>query len=277
MVIYHAIRFLIAAKYCFELGIELKRIEVIADDEGEIIEAVRRMSNNYDMVVTSGGIGPTHDDLVSIVCAKLIQTYPSIAKAFNLPLVYHEETLRRMELLDIRKIDNKATDEATIARKRMALFPANAKVLFPSKELWIPVVIVNRNIYILPGVPTLFITLLSSLKPIIAPCVPPGKRQHRLIIATDEPESVIAPFLTNLQKRVADQSIKVGSYPKWQGGVKVSLLGRDREVLEGLVEEVEKGINGVRVSDEDEEREERERRQAAIEEVKVGAQRTKTQ
>ena len=65
MVIGHAIRFLIPARYCFELGIELKRIEVIADDEGEIIEAVRRMSNNYDMVVTSGGLGPTHDDLVS--------------------------------------------------------------------------------------------------------------------------------------------------------------------------------------------------------------------
>lgn len=47
------------AKYCFQLGIQLKRIEVIADDESEIVEAVRRMSNKYDFVVTSGGIGPT--------------------------------------------------------------------------------------------------------------------------------------------------------------------------------------------------------------------------
>lgn len=47
------------AKFCFSLGINLKRIEVIADDEDEIVEATRRMSTNYDLVVTSGGIGPT--------------------------------------------------------------------------------------------------------------------------------------------------------------------------------------------------------------------------
>lgn len=47
------------AKFCFSLGMNLKRIEVIGDDENEIIEACRRMSDNYDFVVTSGGIGPT--------------------------------------------------------------------------------------------------------------------------------------------------------------------------------------------------------------------------
>lgn len=48
------------AKFCFSLGMAMKRIEVIADDESEIVEAVRRMSKSYDFVVTSGGIGPTH-------------------------------------------------------------------------------------------------------------------------------------------------------------------------------------------------------------------------
>jgi len=74
------------AQFCFDLGIELKRIEVIADDEDEIIEAARRMTKNYDFVVTSGGIGPTHDDI----------TYASLAKAFDLPLVHHKETMERM-------------------------------------------------------------------------------------------------------------------------------------------------------------------------------------
>lgn len=49
------------ARFCFSLGMQLKRVEVIADDEDEIIEAARRMSKNYDFVVTSGGIGPTYE------------------------------------------------------------------------------------------------------------------------------------------------------------------------------------------------------------------------
>jgi len=54
------------AKYCFELGIDLKRIEVIADNEDEIFEASRRMVANYDFVISSGGIGPTHDGTLEL-------------------------------------------------------------------------------------------------------------------------------------------------------------------------------------------------------------------
>ena len=60
------------AKYCFGLGIDLKRIEVIGDDESEIIEATRRMSDNYDFVVTSGGIGPTSVNHCNCDCAAMI-------------------------------------------------------------------------------------------------------------------------------------------------------------------------------------------------------------
>lgn len=60
------------AKFCFSLGINLKRVEVIADDEGEIVEATRRMSEKYDFVVTSGGIGPTYDALTNYI-ARVIE------------------------------------------------------------------------------------------------------------------------------------------------------------------------------------------------------------
>ncbi|PSR76937.1 hypothetical protein PHLCEN_2v8133 [Hermanssonia centrifuga] len=55
------------ARYCFERGVDLKRIEVIADDEDEIVEASRKMVKNYDFVITSGGIGPTHDGNFSVI------------------------------------------------------------------------------------------------------------------------------------------------------------------------------------------------------------------
>lgn len=69
-------------------GIDVKRIEVVPDDEDDIIEAARRMTQKYDLVLSSGGIGPTPDDI----------TYESMAKAFNAePLEYSQETLRRMQ------------------------------------------------------------------------------------------------------------------------------------------------------------------------------------
>ncbi|KAK6539767.1 hypothetical protein TWF694_009961 [Orbilia ellipsospora] len=79
------------AKFCFSLGLDLKRVEVIPDDEGDIVEAVRRMSGRYDIVVTSGGIGPTHDDI----------TYPSIAKAYAISLNMKSKFLEKPNLLQV--------------------------------------------------------------------------------------------------------------------------------------------------------------------------------
>ena len=62
------------------MGIELKRVEVVPDDVADIAETVLRLSRSFDYVFTSGGIGPTHDDV----------TYEAVAKAFVQPLAYHE-------------------------------------------------------------------------------------------------------------------------------------------------------------------------------------------
>ncbi|QVM07754.1 hypothetical protein D8B26_002445 [Coccidioides posadasii str. Silveira] len=244
------------AKYCFSIGVQLKRVEVIADDEDEIIEAVRRMSNRYDLVVTSGGIGPTHDDI----------TYQSIAKAFNLTLKFHEEAFNRMRRLSKPQqakpdFDWDTPSPALTARLRMVHIPTDEtrpiseQALFVDDELWVPVSVVNGNIYILPGVPSLFERLLTRLRPILLPKLidPEGKGIHRLMFATPLYESTIAPYLTELAARVEPRGIKVGSYPRW--GKKrntVTLVGTDLEYMESLVDEVEKNVEGRRVSREDE-------------------------
>ncbi|RPB06110.1 Molybdopterin binding protein [Choiromyces venosus 120613-1] len=231
------------AKFCFDLGVEMKRVEVIADDEGEIIEAVRRMSTNYDFVVTSGGIGPTHDDI----------TYSSIAKAFDLPLTLHDGTWARMCKLSKSSKTNPPFDWETpspmlTAKQRMALLPTgpNVQNVYISPDLWVPICIVG-NVHILPGIPRIFEQLLQGLRPRLN--VDSQNKQTRVIISTPMKESEIAGFLTNLQEKVKERGVKVGSYPRW-GKIRntVTLTGADKDYIESLVDEVEKGVRGLRVS-----------------------------
>ncbi|KHN94203.1 molybdopterin binding domain protein [Metarhizium album ARSEF 1941] len=238
------------AKWCFSLGINLKRIEVIEDDESEIIEAVRRMSGRYDLVVTR------HDDI----------TYQSIAKAFNLPLKLHDEAFQKMKVLSRPdtlppNFDWETDSPALQAKLRMVRLPTDesrdlkSQFLFVSDNLWVPIAVVNGNIHVLPGVPSLFQTLLDGMKPFILPRLvdPQGKGTCRLLISTPLPESAVAAYLTKLAARVEPKGVKVGSYPRW--GKKcntVTLVGRDQAFLETLVAEVEENVQGRRVSREDE-------------------------
>ncbi|WRT69558.1 uncharacterized protein IL334_006546 [Kwoniella shivajii] len=238
------------AQFCFDLGIELKRIEVIADDEEEIVEAARRMTEKYDFVVTSGGIGPTHDDI----------TYASLGSAFNLPLVHHPETLHRMMELSTpqRKEELKnATPAQKQARERMALFPTNSgsgsenvksEVLFVDGDKWVPVVRLAGKLCVFPGIPSLFQQLLLSLTPYL-PLPPASSKPFRHLIYTSKPESVIAPYLTELQARVKKEGIRVGSYPYLYSGVHVSLIGHDIERVRALGQEVVREVDGKVVSE----------------------------
>ncbi|PLB47208.1 Molybdopterin binding protein [Aspergillus steynii IBT 23096] len=244
------------AKYCFSLGIQLKRVEVIADDESEIIEAVRRMSNNYDFVVTSGGIGPTHDDI----------TYESIAKAFGLGLKLHQKAFERMKKLSKPhpmqpQFDWDTPSPNLTAKLRMveiphdSTLPEEQQAVFVAEDMWVPIAIVNGNVHILPGVPRLFERLLEHLKPSLLPRLtnPEGKGIYRYLISTPLPESTVAPYLTDLATRTAARGIKVGSYPRW--GKKrntVTLVGTDKDFMDSLVAEVEQNVQGKQVAQEDE-------------------------
>ncbi|KAJ3839105.1 MoaB/Mog domain-containing protein [Lentinula raphanica] len=255
------------AKYCFERGIDLKRIEVIPDDENEIIEASRRLVSKYDFVITTGGIGPTHDDI----------TYASLARAFNQTLEHHPETLRRLDEMNRHRAwVSTQTSEQREATKRMALFPDKAEVLFVCGDIWVPVVRLGGKLCVFPGIPMLFTKMLDGLAPYL-PLPPASERPLRVQIFTERPESMIAPYLTGLHARLKKQKadIQVGSYPVLGKGVFVSLIGRDRNMgelpqvepeearlpearepparvwLAQIAPEVEKEIDGRIVSDEE--------------------------
>ena len=209
------------------------------------------MSDKYDFVITSGGIGPTHDDI----------TYASIAKAFDLPLVKHEKALEKMRALSRpnKQQPNFSWDEDTpqrTARYRMIELPYDKnlpdedQVIFVADDLWVPISVVNGNVHIFPGIPRLFEKMLTGLKARLLPRLvdPEGKGVHRILFSTPLPESAVATFLTELSSKVTEKNIKVGSYPRWgKSKNTVTLVGRDAEYMESLVSEVEAGVKGKRV------------------------------
>ena len=124
--------------FCRELralGVDVERIVTIPDEVATIAHEVRAMSERYDLVLTSGGIGPTHDDL----------TIEGIAQAFGLPVEHSGSIEARIRLA--------AGGELNQSQLKMAQVPLGATLL-DTGDLWFPLVIV-RNVYIFPGVPEL--------------------------------------------------------------------------------------------------------------------------
>lgn len=145
---------------------------------------------------------------------------------------------------------------ALTARLRMVQIPTDENIplsdqaLFVDDELWVPISVINGNIYILPGVPSLFERLLQGLKPLLLPRLldPEGKGIHRVLFSTPLYESTVAPYLLELSERIAERGVKVGSYPRWgKRRNTVTLVGTDQEYMESLVEEVERNVEGRRV------------------------------
>jgi molybdopterin-biosynthesis enzyme MoeA-like protein len=145
---------------------------------------------------------------------------------------------------------------ALTAKMRMAQLPLDdalpeaEQVVYVDDNLWVPVSVVNGNVHILPGVPSLFESMLDGLKPRILPRLidPEGKGVHRILVSTPMAESAVAEFLTQLAAKVEPKGVKVGSYPRWgKSRNTVTLVGRDMEYMESLVAEVEQAVQGRRV------------------------------
>lgn len=156
-----------------------------------------------------------------------------------------EETCNRMEK---RSKENFPDWSLTEARKRMAIFPEPSIKLRNGEDLWVPVVVVNKNVHVLPGIPRLFEQLLESLKPHFQSLVGENNKYHRVQIATKLTEGDIASFLSDLQDKFTSQQIKIGSYPNWGekdgARVVVSVVGKDQDLVDSIGNNVVDGISG---------------------------------
>lgn len=158
----------------------------------------------------------------------------------------HDTFQRVQKMLEKRKVtDIRGYD-------RLAIFPHPAQLLRPNPNFMVPIVIVNRNIYILPGVPRLFQMLLDSLGPHLEDLMKAktGKAIafHRAEVATRQTEGQIAAFLSSIQDKVQAQNIKIGSYPlSGNGGdirVIVSVTGKDYAGVKAVARQIAKQIDG---------------------------------
>lgn len=126
------------------LGVDVERILTIPDEIDVIADEVRKMSDTYDHVFTSGGIGPTHDDL----------TMDGVAAAFGRKLEHNESIAGRME-----RAQGKAPNESQL---KMAMVPEDSR-LIDAGDLWFPVVVVE-NVHVFPGIPELLRKKFESIR-----------------------------------------------------------------------------------------------------------------
>ena len=207
------------------LGVKVQEVRVIPDIEDVIVNTINKVRKINNYVFTTGGIGPTHDDI----------TAKSISKAFNVKYEVNKEAYKILE-------NYYKPREFNEGRQKMSWTPANAKlILNPTSGA--PGFIID-NVYCLPGVPSILKSMLGGLKNVISG----GKPiiSHTINLRTVESE--IAKSLTTVQENNKD--VEIGSYPFFRAGkVGVSIVIRsdDKSKIEVCNSQILEFVNQKKI------------------------------
>ncbi len=204
------------ADHCSAIGIQLREVRIVADEEDEIVAAVNTLRAKYTYVFTTGGIGPTHDDI----------TAACVAKAFGVELVRD----RRAEAM-LRQ--HYRPEDVNAARLKMADVPAGATLIenpvskAPGFQL--------DNVFVLPGVPRIMQAMFDGIEHRLTG----GQVVLSVAVAAYIAEGVMAEKLRRLQDTYTD--IEIGSYPFVRDGrlgVSVVLRGADAGSLDAAADDL---------------------------------------
>ncbi|QQR40339.1 competence/damage-inducible protein A [Devosia rhizoryzae] len=188
------------ADFCTDLGIDLTEVRVVSDEMDHIVEAVNALRSRYTYVFTSGGIGPTHDDI----------TADAIAQAFGVALPINTQARAMLEA----RWQQTGT-EVNEARLRMARIPEGADLIVNSVSA-APGFRIG-NVHVMAGVPVIMWAMLEAL----APTLQGGKKVSSVSIKCAVGEGTLGGPLAALQAEFPD--VKMGSYPQ---------MSRDKVMVE---------------------------------------------
>ncbi|GAB4124108.1 MAG: molybdopterin-binding protein [Rhodothalassiaceae bacterium] len=210
------------ATWLNEIGIRLVEVRIVPDVTECIVEAVNILRARVAYLFTTGGIGPTHDDI----------TADAIAKAFGLPLVENPEAVERLS-------KHYPTGQFTEARRRMTRMPQGASLI--DNPVSIAPGFAIGNVFVLAGVPKIMQAMLDSLRHRLVG----GEPLLSMSLAIAMPESALAGDLGAIAARHSDVSI--GSYPYYRDGrpgLHVVARATDRARLEAVMDEVRRAARG---------------------------------
>jgi molybdenum cofactor synthesis domain-containing protein len=200
------------AEYLTGIGIDLREVRVVPDVEAEIVAAVNALRERYTYLFTTGGIGPTHDDI----------TADSVAKAFGVPI---DQDPRAVALL----LERYKSEDLNEARLRMARIPAGAELVenpiskAPGFKL--------GNVIVMAGVPS----IMQAMLDVVAPTLSTGTR---MVIETVEAEGLAEGLYAEGLARIADlhPAVSIGSYPSFtSAGFRNQIVVRGKDPAEVAV------------------------------------------
>ncbi len=213
------------ATWLNSLGVKVGEVRVIPDIKKTIVDTVVLLKKNYNYVFTTGGIGPTHDDI----------TAESISKAFNLKYEIHKEAFKILEAYY-------KPGEFNVGRQKMTWMPSNANlILNPTSGA--PGFNVE-NVFCLPGVPSILKSMLGSLNHKIIG----GDPIKSLTISLKTVESEIASSLTEVQEDNND--VEIGSYPFFHAGklgVSIVIRSEDQSKIDKCNSQILKFVNDKKI------------------------------
>jgi molybdenum cofactor synthesis domain-containing protein len=205
-------------------GISLREVRVVPDVESKIVGTVNEMRAAYDYLFTTGGIGPTHDDI----------TAECVAKAFG--VAYGQNA----EAYDILVKHYGGAEHLNEARLKMTMMPVGAKLIYnpvsgaPGFNI--------ENVYVMAGVPKIMQGMLDG----VLAGISGGAVVYSNTVVTQLPESRVAAMLGDLQRKYPD--VGMGSYPRFQpGAVSVSLVlrGADRDLLKAATRDLIAALKAI--------------------------------